>query len=116
MTSDLIARLEALSGPDREVDAEIAKAIGAKHGPDSGWCNSDNGDHWYVEECAKNYTASIDSAMTLVSTPFWMIRNSMDGPVATIMDTSGREYEGNGDNAAIALCIAALKARSADNG
>lgn len=111
MHSDLIARLEALSGPDRETDCHIwASLQGIPF--DLGRQVVGNFSEWV----APHYTASIDSAMTLVNTPFWMIRNSMDGPVATIIDTSGREYEGNGDNAAIAMCIAALRARSADNG
>ena len=63
--TNLIDKLERADGPDRELDAEIAKAFGAEHGPKSGFCNSENGDYFVIDECAPAYTASIDAAMTL---------------------------------------------------
>lgn len=66
MTTELIAALEAAEGPNRELDRKIAAVVGHKHGPDSGWCNKENGDYWTVEESASQYTASIDAAMMLV--------------------------------------------------
>lgn len=64
--TELADRVEALSGPCRTTDALIAEAVGAKHGPDGGWCNDDNGDYWTTDECADLYTASMDAAMSLL--------------------------------------------------
>jgi hypothetical protein len=62
----LAERCEAATGPDREVDAAIATALGLPHGRETGWCNKENGDYYVIDECAKIYTASLDAAMTLV--------------------------------------------------
>ena len=62
----LIEQCEAATGPDRKLDVAIAKALGLKHGPDSGWVGNDTGDYWTVDESAAYYTRSYDAAMSLV--------------------------------------------------
>ena len=67
---DLAARCEQATGADRELDAAIAKAVGADHGQKTGWCNGDNGDYFVIDECSLHYTASLDAAMTLLPSNF----------------------------------------------
>lgn len=124
MTPDLIERLEAASGPDRELDAEIAVAIGlgkatANHA----------GRYWkqgdlHVTGEAPAYTASIDAALTLV--PEGWTYEGRQGPsgfphlwtLSTIKcgDVRYTTVTGRARSAAITLCIAALRAREADRG
>lgn len=60
---ELAERVEAGTGPDRDLDAAIARAL-----------SSNSTDHWYenhrgeycTDDLAPNYTASLDAAMTLV--------------------------------------------------
>lgn len=100
--ADIIARLEKATGPDRELD----DAIGAT-----------------LERPCKNwpFTASIDAALTLVPGGFrWKLGYSRHVPcVADLIDYGHRSlgclghFDGECDsNHAIALCIAALKARA----
>lgn len=64
---DLISRLQAATGPDRELDADISIAVGAfkeKHGlPGGGWVSK--GEHYAVVP-APLYTGLIDIALTLL--------------------------------------------------
>jgi hypothetical protein len=60
---DLAARVEALSGPDRAVDAEIQRLLGSGSGEH--WFADMNG-AWVKDEFAPDYTSSIDAAMTLL--------------------------------------------------
>ena len=113
--SDLIARLEALTGPDREVDEAIACLIAQphpKHGKPIG-----------MLYCAR-YTSLIDSALVLLP-PGW------EAHTLAFPQGAGRSYGfeiyppsghaawkngsviGRGANAAIAICVAALMARQA---
>lgn len=107
---DLIERLAKATGPDRELDAAIAyrctKAASAVMGFPS-------------------YTSSIDAALTLVPEGWhWEVSDSPKefparagvSPVAPVdewvcSDTGGQDA--SAATPAIALCIAALKARSA---
>ena len=141
MTRDeLIAALEAATGPSRELDGAIAKSVG--------WAAQRN-NWWPPEEAAKarrqkrslwscdrgplplpDYTSSIDAALSLVPEGYqidsmgeWahqMLRAA--GPWFVILmprgnlppperDREARRHD-HAPNAAIALCIAALKARS----
>lgn len=143
--SDLITRLEALTGPCRECDALIELAVG-----DNGSAIQkliDGSPHNTIDEIAKAadressslwfripaYTASIDAAMTLLPEGWWLaglcfnhvvFRSAHDsawgaefgGPVKWVTYDGYPEPEfpiANGQAAtpAIALCIAALKAK-----
>lgn len=108
---DLIARLEAASGPDRGLDGDVAVACGEyseRHGlPNGGWVS--RGPHHAVV-AAPSYTASIDCALTLVPEGW----NHLT--FEHIEDTWGCFLDADDTNAAtpaIALVIAALKARAA---
>jgi hypothetical protein len=109
--SDLIARVEAASGPDRELDLAIAEAAGVKHGHT---CD-DNG---IIHPCWGNvlrYSASLDAAVSLVP----------GGMAWTVLAISGAEpathspsavvsrYHALAATPALALCAAALRARMA---
>lgn len=131
MTSllDLAGRVEALTGPCREMDADIGIAVGLfseKHGlPGGGWVSRD--EHSAVV-AAPNFTESLDCAVTLVPERhgFYFRRNcSADGdviycnaqvwPFSDPRDDEAPRYWANSpENApAIALVAACLKARAA---
>ena len=123
----LIQRLEAATGPSRELDAEIERAV--QRCDPGAWYDAkedcllwdeerDFGSTVAYERCGQylpDYTASIDAALTLVpdgmeyeiTTLYGIARvavglNAEPGPFYA-EDPSG--------NVAIALCIAAIKAR-----
>jgi hypothetical protein len=99
----LFARLEASTEGSRELDQEIAGAIGAR-----------NKKHPLGLLVALHYTTSVDAALTLWPEGYIELRRYSDGWYAK---ASGHSKEidrvGNGTQkpAALALCIAALKAR-----
>lgn len=65
--AEIIARLEALTEPSRDLDAEIAIALGEglKHHPYvAGWLMV--GDDLMTRMRAEYYTASVDDAMSLI--------------------------------------------------
>lgn len=109
---DLADRIEALTGPDREVDAEIARTVYADN------CRNPDWECGYVLA----YTASLDAAMTLVPTkPFpelrpgewWWSVDSLgcDAHVAYENHDAGiPEYSASAATPALALCAAALRA------
>lgn len=110
--SVLIERLEKATGPDRELDVEIGTLIGeADH--------SGPAFHRPFREWAKYYTASIDAALLLVPERHTWVLGC--GRVVQYMSqvTPMRPAHhgasvGEADSTpAIALCIAALKAREA---
>ena len=110
----LIERLEKATGPDRELNADIAEAIGVTvirmplSGPHDG-----NG------AMIADYSDSIDAALTLV--PDGWGRKCEFGPGFNNSVTVGHvgadglydkpEQWASHESEAIALCIAALKAR-----
>lgn len=113
---DLIARLEAATAPSRELDVLIAQAVGEPWGA-GGYSIGGN---W--GERAARYTASIDVALTLVPEGWhWCACGPSDThlPIAYIVPDMGRTPwpkwvdDIEGATPAIALCIAALRARSA---
>jgi len=124
----LIERLEALSGPDREVDEAIADALfppapfaQLKDAPIPTGCRmwQQNG---HIQS-ALRYTASIDAAMTLVPEECaWNLGGSPvkgfagAGSFGAMIEQGIDQIHGEAPTPAIALCIAALRARSADNG
>jgi len=119
--TDPIKRLEAASGPDRELDVEIAKLSGT----------------YDSYEGALYYTSSIDAALTLVPEG-WLLetlseRNALGdhnwrwkaelwnstasrriGDDAPIVCGIARAAHNSKCAPAIAICIAALKARKGD--
>lgn len=75
---ELARRVEALEGPDREVDCLIAGAVGYEQGGTehpASYYISEFGVKWLLEQASRlqsifhllpRYTASLDAAMTLV--------------------------------------------------
>lgn len=117
--ADLIARLEKATGPDRGIDAAIAKICDPADDPsEAAFFNG--------RDYPDQYTSSIDAALTLVPDgwdwriggPDWRheVRASYFGYVREYReDMAGRpDSEGSAHHTApaIALCIAALTARS----
>jgi hypothetical protein len=107
---DLIARLEAATGPSRELDAEIAAIVcGGKADPSQpGWCIDG------PEYMALAYTESLDDARTLVPDGYQYTVGSVpvEGQEPVISAMVNWEPAANGSTEALALTIAALKARS----
>lgn len=116
MTSSLLSRLQSLTGPDREIDVEIALAVHPwlKDCPrddrdgDPGWMTKDG------RVYALRYTASIDAALTLMPEGAqWEVGSGSDGFMATIYVDTGSdvaviEWFGAA-TPAIALLITILK-------
>jgi hypothetical protein len=107
---DLIARLEAATGPDRELDAVIALAVGLDIGRSRAHSQDSR---------VPAYTASIGAALTLV--PNGMRRRTVvyeDGragvqlwwPTDPLPDAWGKAY----DSEPIATVIAALRAKGGE--
>lgn len=106
---DLIERLEKVVAPDRELDRLIWDATNGRGGVDE----------WTVGQIdAPAYTASIDAALTLVPDGLNYVlkaRNPGAKSEARVGGLQGGFYIKDGEHScpAIALCIAALKARAA---
>lgn len=138
---DLIARLETATGPDRELDVMTAMAVGkwAANDPPSNWqriaremvtpnayTDDESGDTYQVIPADDwhilRYTASIDAALTLVPESC-DVRRFVDDPSGTGWTLS--QFRGGvvltrgvgvtADLPALALCIAALKARKTES-
>lgn len=118
---ELIAALEGATGPSRELEAAIALALGWERihpcrtvGNTGAWRTP--GGHLVYDFPA--YTASLDAALTLVPEgwgwsadctspkPYFRLWLYENGP-------SCQDQDAEGATPAIALCIAALKARAA---
>lgn len=121
MTADLIERLEAATEPSRELDKDI---VCVKDGRNPADYRIDAQFYFALPR----YTSSIDAALTLVPGGMdWdvgYLNVNGEKPVAHVMRQikhSDPEYDGDGAHyisfaskgatPAIALCIAALKAR-----
>lgn len=122
--TDLIERLERADGPSRELDWAIHALIMPKHHrmhPYLVGVFIDDGQLGKVYSCPR-YTASIDAAITLVPEGFrWALGyNGIDSghPVGTasVFSPAGAMFKGSGATPALALCVAALRAKEADNG
>jgi hypothetical protein len=106
--NDIIERLEKASGPDRELDAQIAAQL----------CDGSvnvEGRYWKPGVrgfcIAPRYTASIDAAMTLAEGFGGEVTFFKDGTAkAFVWQPYPMAVEGKGPTPALALCIAALKA------
>lgn len=117
---DLISRIESATGPDRELDADIAKALGAK--PTITVGHELLGNLREVPAHSARYTASLDAALSLVPEAMaWTLGQNVHHRywVASInaLNEEGAPYSrGMSDNKhgpALALCAAALRARLA---
>ncbi len=124
---DLIERLEKATGPSRELDADILWLVDKRRAekvywsavvglpkalPD--WPRPLSGlGSLAVLNYSPSYTASIDAALTLVPEGMFVRKFSQfsDGWYCTIINGSA-SYAGDQKPAALALCIAALKALS----
>ena len=98
---ELIARLEKATGWDRKLDAAIALEVAAD----------------FILPYAPPYTGSIDMAMTLLPPNYDFLVCGCDGdysaevgPSQSFKNESAQHLK---SNPAIALCIAALRARTA---
>lgn len=106
--SDLIARLEAATGPDRELDRAIAKALGVMPLYEM---RGQIGGSW--PDC----TASIDAALTLVPEGWlWQVEwigHQTRKRVGNCILWQPHEpaLSGQAATPALAICIAALRAR-----
>ena len=121
--SDLIARLEKATGPDRELGNDVLLACGwvceehGNGGPDTylTWAPSPDDDD-FLDGDHPDPTSSIDAAMTLV--PDGMENDFTDlygiARVSVGINANPGPFYGTheGGSLAIALCIAALRARS----
>ena len=112
---ELADRCEKVSGPDREIDREIGRAIGihVQGSPQepTAWINRE----WIPLPV---YTASIDAAMTLIPDSWHVVQLRHMNPTnwyaevgSIIDDAETREGEGIFGN--LALCAASLRARHA---
>lgn len=119
---DLIARLEAATGQDRDLDARIAylvKPALERMGTLEKWLASD------ASRNVLTYTWSIDDAFTLVPEGWSYILGSgasaavpalhglpHAGPWCRLQHRTHHEINAEGPTAAIAICIASLQARA----
>ncbi len=107
----LAERCEAASGPDRELDEAIHIGLGNPR--------------WHRGACrpfGTNYTASIDSARSLIEEPQSFSLSHAGNCIAKVQIIGGDpcepepEYEGYGETPPLALAAAALRARAASLG
>jgi len=132
--NELIERLEAATGPDRELDALIRQAIYCPQGyveqsPINGaWCVYDGSrdrsgrarlfEHWPSRDAKCGaFTASIDAALTLCGGESGLgsliagkFPDGTRGWVARVR--SPETADGEGKTPALAICIASLRAHS----
>lgn len=117
---ELAERVEALSGPDREIDALIAVAISSWpsarviwHKGKRRFCRSGegripfpvaggSGTNWGISFQQINYTASLDAAMTLVPEGCgWLAgygQTHPDEPMGGALITRNARFVGYGEN------------------
>ena len=102
--ADLIARLERAEGPDCELDCAIYAFV------------------FVAQDNPPPYTGSVDAALTLVPEGVEEVRLQINKEVGcsnATMDPDtfvGETVVGTANHPALALCIAALRAREAGNG
>lgn len=118
--ADLISKLEVATKGSRELDAQIVAHL---------YCGKSG--HWHPlsslatdSRCFPSYidngpTRSLDAAMMLtpdglmISMTAWLGQAVVSLRVGSISDKDSREWVGRANILPVALCIAALKARSA---
>lgn len=127
MAENLIDRLEKATGPDRELDVAIAFAIGRVRERDGNYLYATGNDSDMVVEPNEYddhivaqplgyYTRSLDAAATLVpeKAAAWRVGRG-DVSWAVVSEgyrDSDKDHTVQAATPAIALCVAALKARS----
>jgi hypothetical protein len=110
----LIARVEAATGPDRELDAEITWAAY----PELALKWRDKTEAFYTPQGQRvrvlPYTSSIDAAASLVPKWFgYLVGVDDDTPVASVFPPHADRHWVAASNPALALTAAALRARLA---
>lgn len=107
----LAEAVEKLTGPDRDIDREIGKAVNARIVPVMG--------AWGVQRDYRVYTSSIDAAMMLVPVnSLWNVGTDIDGPYARVLPPVGNGWLGSKEHYVLAatmplaLCAAALRAQA----
>lgn len=118
---ELAKRCEKAEGPDRELDNAIALEVfeflrNLPRSAEGGWLHPAHG-----RICpAAEYTASLDSALTLVpKKAMWSICDMEAGPFAQVIRPTGDGgylnglTSASGESPALALVAAALRARAA---
>ena len=116
---DLAVRCEQATGPDRELDAEIAKAVGAKHGPFEK-VSMETRSVTYYDEIATAYSASIDAALTLVpegcqyqlDSHYHVARVWHYWEPYCADDDGSEHFDAEANTEALALCAAAIRAKA----
>ncbi len=128
--TEIISKLEKATGPDRELDGQIALAIGwtfvalAEQRERKAWWREPGAEWFSRREKPPHFTGSIDSALTLVPEgKYWEVAFGL--PTPTIKTRYWGQVYGDQDaydlahpichgaTPAIALCIASLKAIAA---
>lgn len=117
--AELIAALEAATGPNEKLDASIAESMGRTvewHWDHSGqpgsqypvWLTASGG------ELVPSFTASIDAALTLVPEGHSVVLclHADGSAIACANPADGYGEDADGDTPALAICIAAMKALS----
>ena len=124
-------RIEAAEGPDRALDAEIARLVGAPHGPKE-IVHYESRTVTYIDECAMPYSSSVDAALTLVPEGWGVMSLGADpyeedAFCATVYNRSkfdkrkpwpkGSIFTGGSfGGIALALCAAAIRAKEISDG
>lgn len=123
--NDLIERIEAASGPDREIDREIMLSSGYRYEQRDIGCRYEDGsvalDWVYVDIKTDqwrsthplSFTSSIDAALTLVPEGWTWMLDTMEGRNEACVHGNGPVPDSayvTAATPALALCAAALKA------
>jgi hypothetical protein len=116
---DLIAKLESAAEGSWKLDEAIGTLVGWKRGGrrepgPSLWF--DPAGRYVGMELAR-FTTSIDAALTLVAAEcFWRVGHDGEGPdpgdFLAVVLSNGTAFRGVASTAALAVCIATLKARA----
>jgi hypothetical protein len=132
--SDLIARVEAASGGDRELDVAIILALFPEAGPYNPHCTGDEPIFWnapYYKQRCPHLTTSMDAVRSLLPPPtecWWSIEQlrSPDSPTAffgppgiyraVVGFWKSTDHIARHDDPVLALLAAILKARQAAGG
>lgn len=124
--AELIAELEKAPRPSRELDVGIAVAVRAIHESAGPYCGASisGGEvileyrgitHRGIYDLGQipHYTSSVDSALTLVPEGWWVHRaEERTGHWEWTLTDSEEHALGDAATPALALCIAALRART----
>ena len=108
--NDLLAKLQCATGPSRFLDEAIARGCG--------WVTEDKSSEW-MDEHLPRYSLSIDAALLLVPDGLNYVLRSLQGHAEARVGGWKDGYQikdGHHAFPAIALCIAALRARLVTTG